>query len=421
MLRMSRESLSYNDAMLLRRDIELMIKSVIILSSVIHIVAAAFHQSHFPNVCKGESELYSHIVKTYNKDIRPCFSERSLTVAISFSLLNINELDEVTGKFSVIGFLYISWEDNRISWNPREFNGTRVLFLPQDMVWKPDLFLRNPFTKIRKLGIDEMVVHYLKSGHAVWQPGDMFESVCRVNVEKYPFDVQTCSLTFLAWGLNKNRLQFRLIKDVVDLDYFTSQGAWNVIDTKAFTFERNIVQYVQFDITMERRSTFVMINMVYPVFLLGVLNLFVFFVPANSGERIGFSLSILLSTVVFLTLISDNLPRSSDPKTPFLCYTLFIEIVLNSCIILCGIVGVRIHHKKTEIPRMFQTCLSCTCKKKNDKEYAVDEENRVTWEDVGTLFDKLCFSLFVIALFLNYYFFYLHTKCSNMVIKEGTS
>ncbi|KAK3106063.1 hypothetical protein FSP39_011843 [Pinctada imbricata] len=138
------------------------------------------------------------------------------------------------------------------------------------MVWKPDLFLRNPFTKIRKLGIDEMVVHYLKSGHAVWQPGDMFESVCRVNVEKYPFDVQTCSLTFLPWGLNKNRLQFRLIKDVVDLDYFTSQGAWNVTETKAFTFERNTVQYVQFDITMERRSTFVMINMVYPVFLLGV-------------------------------------------------------------------------------------------------------------------------------------------------------
>ena len=196
--------------------------------------------------CYSEEKVVTKVLKNYNKFVRPYHIKEYVEVKVGLSLVNINELDEVTGKFSVIGFFYISWRDPRMSWKTSNYNRTHIIFLPQNRVWKPTLFLRNTYTQVRKLGIDEMTIRYLSSGHATWQPGDLFESVCDVNVEQYPFDVQTCGLTFLAWGYNTDQIRFKPIHDTVDLDFFTPHGVWDVVSTKAWTYMKNRVGYIRF-------------------------------------------------------------------------------------------------------------------------------------------------------------------------------
>ena len=54
-----------------------------------------------------------------------------------------------------------------------------------------------------------------------------------------------------------------------------------------------------------------MVNMVLPVIILAVLGAFVFVLPVESGEKIGFALTILLSMSVVMTIVSDNIPPIS--------------------------------------------------------------------------------------------------------------
>ena len=56
---------------------------------------------------------------------------------------------------------------------------------------------------------------------------------------------------------------------------------------------------------------FITVHTSIPLMLLALLNVFVFVVPLNSGERITFSTSILLNYVFFTSTISDDLPHNS--------------------------------------------------------------------------------------------------------------
>jgi hypothetical protein len=49
-----------------------------------------------------------------------------------------------------------------------------------------------------------------------------------------------------------------------------------------------------------------------PIVLTSILIAFVFAVPIESGEKMGYALTVLLSYVVFLTWVTDSLPPISN-------------------------------------------------------------------------------------------------------------
>ena len=51
--------------------------------------------------------------------------------------------------------------------------------------------------------------------------------------------------------------------------------------------------------------------MIIPVVLLAILGAFEFALPVESGEKVGFALTILLSLSVVLGLVSDKIPPTS--------------------------------------------------------------------------------------------------------------
>jgi hypothetical protein len=354
-------------------------------------------------VCQSEENVIDFVMRDYNRHVRPCLSRKEpLEIKIVFSLMNINELDELTGKFSVIGFFYISWMDPRIKWEPKKYNNVRNIFLPQTLVWKPSIFLTNSFSKHRSLGNDEMIIHYTSSGHATWNPGDVIQTVCDVDVENFPFDVQVCKLTYVSWGYSLTRMNFKLLFDKVNLRYFSPHGFWDVLETSAFAESEHNMDYVHFVIKLGRRSRFFLINMLVPVLMLGFLNIFVFVIPVAHGDRIAYTLSVHLAIIVFLTLVSGNLPQTSKPNISLICYLLVANVFLSAFIIIFTIIGLRIHRKSTkEVPKCVINFI-CTFRNVEATKKEIDEKHDVTWKDVGKYFDRLCIFLFVSALiFIN--------------------
>ena len=64
---------------------------------------------------------------------------------------------------------------------------------------------------------------------------------------------------------------------------------------------------------LKRKPLLIVVNVLLPIAFLSVLNVLVFIIPVDSGQRVSYCITVLLSISVFFTIVSDTLPKSSDP------------------------------------------------------------------------------------------------------------
>ena len=72
------------------------------------------------------------------------------------------------------------------------------------------------------------------------------------------------------------------------------------------------------------------------------LNTMVYVLPADSGERVGYAITCLLSLSVYMTSASENLPDSSKPL-PIITIVLLLYVAISALISMTTIVGLRFH------------------------------------------------------------------------------
>ena len=211
--------------------------------------------------------------------------------------------------------------------------------------------------------------------------------------------------------------------------YFDGNGEWLVVNSsKHLKFDNKTgMAFAFFTYRLRRKSLFTTINIILPIVLLFVLQMFVFILPAVSGERVGFIVTILLAIAVFLTIISDGLPKVSEPL-PALCYYLLAELCLSALVTVAVIVNLAIYYKEGSVPAcvatVTNTILCRCCKTKPEKQHVcyeqwpdgtselqmIDREMRygkyqspkkdapnVNWKDVSKAIDIICLLFFLLS------------------------
>ena len=68
---------------------------------------------------------------------------------------------------------------------------------------------------------------------------------------------------------------------------------------------------VVYTIVLKRHPKFYVLSFIIPCGVLSVLNLLVFLLPTESGEKVSLGITNLLALVLFQQLIADSLPPSS--------------------------------------------------------------------------------------------------------------
>lgn len=168
-------------------------------------------------------------------------------------------------------------------------------------------------------------------GTLTWTPGGIYETSCTTDVTYYPFDTQTCSLTLTTWGYTN--VEIGLSGSEVDITYYEANGEWDYSSYAITSTTRlhggNSLPQVNFNLTFKRRPTFQVMNTIVPMILLASLSCFVFQLPPDSGEKMGYSLTTLLAFAVYLTLVSANIPTTSI-NTACLCKFFGCTIALKS-------------------------------------------------------------------------------------------
>ncbi|KAL4235548.1 hypothetical protein ACF0H5_003944 [Mactra antiquata] len=307
-------------------------------------------------------------VNEYSDKIRPVFDQtNSIVITIDFTLHSVVDFDDQRGILTTSCYLTIGWIDEYFTWKPRVHNGTTSVFVPQSVIWKPDISLKNSLESYEGLGSDNLNVQVYYDGYVVWNPYQVFTSTCAPSITYYPFDTQVCDLEFAMWSYSKNQVQLQ-IGDGTASDSYAGNALWELLEMANVEddAERNSVA---FRLTLKRKPRFVIINVILPVMLLSVINVFTFCLPVTSGERGAYAITSFLSLAVFFTIVSDQLPQNSE-NTSLLAVYLMSITALSTVNVIVSIIELRLfawHDTDKPVGKLYRCFLAVSCFRRCEK------------------------------------------------------
>ncbi|XP_053468016.1 acetylcholine receptor subunit delta [Ictalurus furcatus] len=320
--------------------------------------------SFFLSGCSGRNEeerLINHLIKErrYNKELRPVQNkDEAVMIYLSLMLSNLISLNEVSETLLTNVWMEHSWTDHRLAWNTSEFDDISVLRLPSSMVWLPEIVLEN------NNDAQFEVAYYCNvlvdsTGFVYWLPPAIFRSSCSINVYYFPFDWQNCTLKFSSLTYNAKEISLNLKEEqdpdteksyrvewiIIDPEGFTENGEWEIIHRparrniyKSIPMDSNKHQDITFYLIIKRKPLFYIVNIIIPCVLISFLASLVYYLPADSGEKMTLSISVLLAQSVFLLLISQRLPETSMAVPLIVKYLMFIMVLVTVVVLNCVIV-----------------------------------------------------------------------------------
>ena len=241
--------------------------------------------------------------------------------------------------------------------------------------------------------------------------------------------LQVCVLIFLPHNYLPSEVKLIAVSKEAMTNYFTENGEWT------YQFSRVELQghIISLSIGFRRESSFIIVNVLLPILLMATMNILVFIIPPDAGERISYSVTVLLALAVYLTIVGENLPKTSRPM-PIFCYYLTAVVILSVSMCFVTIINLRIYHKdETTAPpaciQGFVNVLKChfyrnshrlSSVKTNERAYIVGENSMtkgpgisvlvqrtgsLSWKELSQVLDVLGFLCFVIAaLVINVYY-----------------
>ncbi|XP_037311827.2 acetylcholine receptor subunit delta [Pungitius pungitius] len=317
-------------------------------------------------LCRNEEERLIHYLikeRGYIKELRPVEKQQdAVDVFLALTLSNLISLKEVDETLLTNVWIEHTWTDYRLSWNVTEFDGIDMLRLPTNMVWLPEIVLENNNDAQFQVAYYSNVL-VGSDGGCIWLPPAIFRSSCSINVNFFPFDWQNCTLKFTSLTYNAKEIRMLLKEDgndeekwtvewiIIDPASFTENGEWEINHRPAkrntykhIPMESNKHQDITFYLVIKRKPLFYIVNIIIPCVLISFLASLVYYLPADSGEKMTLSISVLLAQSVFLLLISQRLPETSM-SVPLIVKYLMFNMVLVTVVVLNCVVVLNLHFR----------------------------------------------------------------------------
>ncbi|KAM8825772.1 neuronal acetylcholine receptor subunit alpha-7-like isoform 1-T1 [Synchiropus picturatus] len=291
--------------------------------------------------------LLRELLRDYNPMERPVANDsQALTVQFSFILMQVMDVDEKNQVLTTNAWLQMHWYDHYLQWNQSEYPGVKNLRFSPDQVWTPDILLYNSaHDKFDATFKTNVLVN--SSGFCEYLPPGIFVSSCNVDVRWFPFDIQRCELKFGSWTFDGWLLDIQMKE--ADVSGYMTNGEWDLLEVPG---GRNEIFYdccaepypdVTFIVTLRRRTLFYALNLLIPCVLLSSMTLLVFLLPANSGEKISLGITVLLSLTVFMLMVAEIMPATSD-SVPLIGQYFASTMVIVGMSVVATVIVLQFHH-----------------------------------------------------------------------------
>ncbi|KAM9831441.1 5-hydroxytryptamine receptor 3C-like [Neosynchiropus ocellatus] len=278
--------------------------------------------------------------------IRPVVNSSTPTLVyvniVVTSILGVDEKAQLLKTYMVQNF---QWKNEFARWDPDQC-GSEWLTLTRKLLWVPDIVI-NEFMEENNAPFVPYTYLYHDGFVNDFQPFRVISS-CRLDTYMFPFDIQNCTLTFNSYlhPLSSIQLGTRIpAEDVYKASKarMSSAGEWELVGIQHSlhrlpTSYGDFYEELRFYVSIRRRSTMYVVNLLIPSCFLIAVDLFSFMLPPDCVDRSLFKMTLILGYTVFLLNMNSLLPATGD-TIPLLnvflslCLTLMMGSLLETIVI----------------------------------------------------------------------------------------
>uniref|UniRef100_A0A0N5AYV8 Neur_chan_LBD domain-containing protein n=1 Tax=Syphacia muris TaxID=451379 RepID=A0A0N5AYV8_9BILA len=217
------------------------------------------------------------------------------------------------------------WKDDFLRWDPEKFSNSTEIFLSSKEIWIPEfsLYYSHHFDQAVRLKSDNDVrVNY--TGHVRYYIPFSTESLCKLDVKFFPFDIQQCTLMFGSWAHSNESIKYALYTNLSLIDFYDNQE-WELDMTHSKIVSKGVLydymdpplywDMIIMDVVVARQSFYYVFNLVIPSTIITLVAVIGFHTPSTSGRmrdakyRLG--IMTLMSMSVILLAIVEDMPKFS--------------------------------------------------------------------------------------------------------------
>ncbi|XP_078136077.1 5-hydroxytryptamine receptor 3A-like [Sander vitreus] len=295
-----------------------------------------------PDSC-GYQDVLNYLNLTKNKDkytmARPVKNFKKPTrVHLQIVIYGILDVVKIDQTFVAYVWIYMKWKNEYIEWFPPNFCGIEQVVVPIKLLWKPDLTIEEMTEKDKAPPSPYLTIDW--DGYVTLRNDLMIVSMCRMQVYKFPFDIQSCNLSFKSATYSDDEIKFETIEDGFMNTEWTqklmrTQYEWlflsMTVNNKTVSNLIDNQSMIVYTIKMRRRSILYIANFLVPIMFFFCLDLASFLISDSGGEKLGFKVTVLLAVTVMQLILNDILPSSSDriPLIAVYCIGMFGLMMLS--------------------------------------------------------------------------------------------
>ncbi|XP_070193828.1 neuronal acetylcholine receptor subunit alpha-6-like [Littorina saxatilis] len=240
----------------------------------------------------------------------------------------------------------MTWFDEFLTWDPADFDGLDIIGLSEDLIWTPNPYVSNSLSDT-KHGAGSFA-RVLYDGKIIWEPVSVKETLCSLDITFYPFDTQKCDMVINMWTAPELEVYLNVLSARVDSDFFVENSEWQITDVTvepkpSVYYGKRYSQFVVF-FHLKRRRLFHTLTLVVPNVLLALLAGFVFLLPQECGEKMSFSMSLLLAFAVNLSVLVTAMPRSSLQVSLLMIYLTSLSVT-TALFVVITVCLLRLYHE----------------------------------------------------------------------------
>ena len=140
----------------------------------------------------------------------------------------------------------------------------------------------------------------------------------------------------IYWHLT-NQSVFFLAAYVLTSNILTPSTTWDVVNVESDqlkTYRGQNFSSLFFAVHLKRKSAFYVANVIAPSIAINYLSLFNFVIPAESGEKISYGVTIFLAQTVNMMMISNSMPQGASSIPLLGQYLVFSILFIATCLLV---------------------------------------------------------------------------------------
>lgn len=276
----------------------------------------------FSSYSSRENELKTKLLNNYHYDNIPMINDHSpVDLKIGIALRAFNNINQIDGTINSNIWLRHWWNDYQLRWNSTEWGINQITFFTSSdcdrCIWVPDIYVYNTAENpLQDLSFSRAIIY--PNGDIIWSRPGIMSTTCEFNLKDFPYDEQMCYFKFGSWSYHSEEVNLSIREgENIDTSNYQESDSWDLQDTTVDVQEKiynccpEKYQSVHYYFKIRRKPGFFILNIIIPTFATATLMILSLLIPWDSGERISFAITVMLSIIVFLLILSESLPKTN--------------------------------------------------------------------------------------------------------------